>query len=150
MYRVTGRSASAVSKRFYAAGNSQSTPAPIQSEIDVTKVFGLALLAGVSLYFYRSKQEPVIKTAVYNHESERSQIRNEAYLKKYKTSFIKSFIADKGGIGQKQFRRQAMGSVPQNLIPTHSPWGNQFGAGIKTDKLGPRRERIRYFAPLEN
>ena len=36
-----------------------------------------------------------------------------------------------------------------NLIPAHSPFGNQFGVGIKTNELGPRRERAQRFAPLQ-
>ena len=37
-----------------------------------------------------------------------------------------------------------------NLIPAHSPFGNQFGVGIKTNELGPRRERAQRFAPFNN
>lgn len=147
MFRAA-RTARVNLKRFYSADH--HTPAPSHNEIDATKVFGIALLAGVSLYFYKSTKEPVIKTPLYNQSDDRAQLRDEAYVKRYKTSFIKTFIRDKGGIGQRQFRREIQGAVPHVLIPAPSPYGEQFGAGIKTDKLGPRKERVRYFAPLEN
>lgn len=149
MFRAAGRTSKATFRRFYSADHHHA-PAPTQNEIDVTKVFGVALLAGVSLYFYRSSKEPVIKTPLYNQQDDRVQMRNEAYLKRYKTSFIKEFIRDKGGIGQRQYRREIQGAVPTALIPAASPYGDQFGASIKTDALGPRKERVRYFAPLEN
>lgn len=148
MFRATARSAKSGLRRFYSSDH--HAPAQTQNEIDATKVFGVALLAGVTLYFYRSTKEPVIKTPLYNQQDDRVNLRNEAYLKKYKTSFIKNFIQDKGGIGQKQYRREIAGAVPTALIPAASPYGEQFGSSIKTDKLGPRKERIRYFAPLEN
>ncbi|KAF3985656.1 hypothetical protein FT663_04943 [Candidozyma haemuli var. vulneris] len=149
MFRASARATRLSFKRFNSSGH-HDAPAPTQNEIDVTKVFGVALLAGVSLFFYRSSKEPVIKTPLYNQVEDRVQMRNEAYAKKYKASFIKSFIRDKGGIGSKQHRRQAIGAVPTVLIPTHSPYANQFGAGIKTADLGPRKERVKYYAPLEN
>lgn len=150
MFRATSRAANAGFKRFYSSGHGHEAPASAQTEIDVTKVFGIAVLAGVSLYFYRSSESPVVETAYYKQLETRDDARSEAYLKRYKTSFIKTFIRDKGGIGQRQFRGPAQSPIPQTFIHLHSPYGNQFGAGIKTDKLGPRRERIKYFAPLEN
>lgn len=149
MFRTSARAARTSFRRFYSADH-HDAPAATQNEVDVTKVFGLALLAGVSLYFYRSTKEPVIKTALYEQQDDRERLRSEAYQKRYNTSFIKEFIRDKGGIGQRQFRREVQGAAPQTLIHAPSPYGDQFGSGIKTDKLGPRRERIRYFAPLEN
>lgn len=149
MFRAAGRTSKATFRRFYSADHHQA-PAATLTEIDVTKVFGVALLAGVSLYFYRSSKEPVVKTALYNHQDDRVQLRNEAYLKRYKSSFIKTFIRDKGGVGQRQYRREIQGAVPTTLIHAPSPYGEQFGASIKTDALGPRKERVRYFAPLEN
>lgn len=148
MFRATARATRVNLKRFYSSDH--HTPAPSQNEIDASKVFGVALLAGISLYFYRSTKEPVIKTPLYNQTEERVQLRNEAYLKRYKASFIKAFIRDKGGIGQRQYRREIQGAIPNVLIPAPSPYGDQFGSGIKTDKLGPRKERVRYFAPMEN
>lgn len=146
--RGATRTATRISgKRFYSAPH--ETPSP-QTEIDLTKVIGFALLGGAALYFYRSSKEPVVKTAAYKFVEERPQLRDEDYLRKYKISSVKSFIQDKGGIGQRRFLNRRSDVVPQTVIPTHSPLGDQFGAGIKTDKLGPRRERIRYFAPLEN
>lgn len=125
---------------------------PKEIEVNVTKIFGIAALAG-GLYVYKNsseRKEPLIKTPLYNQVDERENLRNENYLKRYKSSFIKSYIKDRGGIGQRQYRRISEGAVPTNLIPTHSPFGNQFGAGIKTDKLGPRKERIRVYAPLKS
>lgn len=149
-FRATSRAAARLNFRRFNSSGHHDAPAATQSEIDVTKVFGVALLTGVSLYFYKATKEPVIKTPLYSHQDEREQMRNEAYARKYKTSFIKSFIRDKGGIGAKQHRRQVIGAVPSVLIPTHSPYCNQFGAGIKTADLGPRKERIKYYAPLKN
>ena len=137
-----------VGKRFYSAHHDH--PTPPHTEIDLTKVFGFALLGGATLYLYRSSKEPVVKTAMYNTAEERSQLRNEDYLAKYKISSVKNFILDKGGIGQRRFSNRHSDLIPQTVIPTHSPFGDQFGAGIKTSQLGPRRERIRYFAPLDN
>ncbi|GEQ67729.1 hypothetical protein JCM33374_g1394 [Metschnikowia sp. JCM 33374] len=149
MFRATSRTARAGFRRFYSADH-HSAPASTQTEIDVTKVFGIAVLGGISLYFYRSSPEPVVETGYYKQLETRDQLRSDAYLKRYKTSFIKTFIRDKGGIGQNHLRGPAQTPIPQTYIHAHSPYGNQFGAGIKTDKLGPRRERIKYFAPLEN
>lgn len=146
--RNTSRLSRASAQRFYAA-HPEPTPSP-QTEIDLTKVIGFALLGGAALYFYRSSKEPVVKTAAYKFVEERGQLRDEDYLNKYKISAVKSFIQDKGGIGQRRFINRRSDVIAQTVIPTHSPFGDQFGAGIKTDKLGPRRERIRYFAPLEN
>ncbi|KAM9891202.1 hypothetical protein OXX69_012363 [Metschnikowia pulcherrima] len=150
MFRATTNTARANFRRFYASGAHHEAPASTQTEIDVTKVFGMAVLAGISLYFYRSSDGPVVETSYYNQLENRDQMRSEAYLKQYKTSFIKTFIKDKGGIGQRHLRGPAQSAIPQTFIHSHSPFGNQFGAGIKTDKLGPRKERVKYFAPLEN
>lgn len=123
-----------------------------ETEINLVTVFGIAILGGVSLMFYRNYKagnEPIIKTKLYNEVEERPLLRNESYLKRYQTSFIKSYMRDKGGVGQKQYKRLAEGSIATNLIPTHSPDGNQFGAGIKLSELGPRRENTQYFAPLK-
>ncbi|OBA21586.1 hypothetical protein METBIDRAFT_41078 [Metschnikowia bicuspidata var. bicuspidata NRRL YB-4993] len=150
MFRATSRTCRASFKRFFAAGAQHDAPAATQTEIDVTKVFSMAVLAGVSLYFYRSSDSPVVETAYYKQMENRDQMRSDAYLKRYKTSFIKTFIRDKGGLGQNHLRAAAHTPIPQTFIHLHSPYGQQFGAGIKTDKLGPRRERIKYFAPLQN
>lgn len=147
MFRSTANTAR-TSFRRYASHN--NAPAATQNEIDVRKVFGVALLAGVSLYFFRLAKDPVIRTPLYNQLDDRIQWRNEAHQKVYKTSFIKLFIRDKGGIGQQQYRKHTTDPVPTVLIPTHSAFGDSFGSGIKTGNLGPRRERVKYFAPLEN
>lgn len=143
------RQARAVGRRFNSHGAHHHAE-QAQSEVNVPKALGGFVLAGIALYFYRStKDEPIIQTPLYKQNEDRPNLRNETYLEKYKTSFIKGFIKDKGGIGQKHLRRQTMGSVPQTLIPAHSPAGNQFGAGIKLEELGPRRQQPRYFAPLK-
>lgn len=149
MFRAGSRAAQLGFKRLNSSAPHHA-PAPTENEIDVSKVLGLAALAGISLYFYRSTKEPVIKTPLYNQQDERSSLRNEAYLKRYKTSFVKTFIRDKGGIGERVYRRQVQGAVPNVLIPAASPYGDRFGASIKTDKLGPRKERTKYFTALEN
>lgn len=119
------------------------------SEVNIPKALAGFVLAGVGLYFYRSTQDkPIIQTPLYNQSDERPLLRNETYLNRYKTSFIKGFIKDRGGIGQRHFRRQNIGATPTNLIPTHSPTGDQFGAGIKLSELGPRKQQTKYFAPL--
>ncbi|CCE80132.1 Piso0_003231 [Millerozyma farinosa CBS 7064] len=121
-------------------------------EVNLTKVFGIGVLVA-GFYVYKSqdkREEPLVKTPLYEQVEERQNWRNDNYIKRYKASFIKSYMRDLGGIGQKQFRREAHLPIPSSLIAAHSPFGDQFGAGIKTDKLGPRKERVRYFAPLPN
>ncbi|EGV64073.1 hypothetical protein PSN45_003832 [Yamadazyma tenuis] len=123
-----------------------------ETEINLAKVFGIAVLGGVSLIFYKNYKagnDPIVRTKLYNEVEERPNLRNENYLKRYQTSFIKGYIRDKGGVGQKQYNRMAEGALPVNLIPTHSTDGNQFGSGIKLGELGPRRENIQYFSPLK-
>lgn len=140
------------SRRTYASGQESHSAPKKEFEVSITKVFGVAAVAG-GLYMYRGmdkRDEPVVKTALYKEVEERTHLREENYLNRYKTSFIKSYMRDKGGIGQRQNRRQTEGAVSSTLIPAHSPYGDQFGAGIKTAELGPRRERIRLYAPLEN
>lgn len=149
MFRATTGPARAGLRRFFASKPHNDAPASTQTEIDATKVLGMAVLAGISLYFYRSTKQPVFETGLLKYNDERVQLRNEAYLKRYKISFIKSFMRDNGGYGQRQFKREAQGAIPQTLIHAPSPYGDQFGAGIKTNTLGPRRERVKYFAPLE-
>ncbi|KAK6202416.1 uncharacterized protein RJT21DRAFT_118438 [Scheffersomyces amazonensis] len=144
-------------KRFNSSHNHHEAPQKTV-EINITKIFGIAAAAG-ALLVYKNQQttdKPLFATKLYNDQAEgvRENLRNENYLKRYKTSFIQGFIRDKGGIGQRQHRRIADSTIHStNLIPTHSPFsnqlGNQFGAGIKTDKLGPRKERIRIFAPID-
>lgn len=153
MFRASTASARPIlrsaSKRGYASGH-QNAPATTQNEIDIRKVFGVALLAGVSLYFFRSAKDPVIRTPLYNQSDDRIHWRNDAHQKVYKTSMVKAFMRDHGGIGQQSLRKYHTETVPTVLIPTHSPYRDVFGAGIKTSELGPRRERVKYFAPLEH
>lgn len=137
-----------VHKRFITTSHHDS-PASTQTEVDLTKVIGFALAGGAALYFYRSSKEPAVKTAAYKFVEERPHLRDEDYLTKYKISSVKSFYQDKGGIGHTRFVRQWNEIVPQTLINSHSAFGDQYGAGIKTDQLGPRRQRVRRLAPLE-
>lgn len=135
----------------YGSSSSHHEPVSKPIEISVTKVFGIAALAGAALVYknHERTDEPLVKTALYTEQAsgDRETLRNENYLKRYKTSFIKGLIRDKGGIGQRQYRRISdNATVPTVLIPTHSPYGSQFGQGIKTDALGPRQERIRVYA----
>lgn len=119
------------------------------TEVNIPKALAGFVLAGVGLYFYRSTQDkPIVQTPLYNQSDDRPTLRNETYLNRYKTSFIKGFIKDRGGIGQRHFKRKNIGATPTILIPTHSPTGDQFGAGIKLSELGPRKEPTKYFAPL--
>lgn len=141
--------------RTYASGaehqDSHSGPKK-EFELSITKVFGVAAVAG-GIYVYRGmdeRNEPLVRTGLYDEVETRTHLRDEIYQNRYKTSFVKEFMKDKGGVGQRHFRRQTEGAVPSTLIAAHSPYGNQFGAGIKTAELGPRRERIRLYAPVEN
>lgn len=140
-------------KRYNSHGHDHGHEAPAkETEVNLVKVFGIAVLGGVGLMFYRNHKngnEPIIQTKLYNEVEDRPQLRNENYLKRYQTSFIKGYMRDKGGIGQKQYKRMSEGALPVNLIPTHSPDGVQYGAGIKLSELGPRRENPQYFAPLK-
>lgn len=149
--RATSKKQLNISKRFNSHDHHHHEPVK-ETEVNVVKVFGVAVLGGISLMLYKNyKQgnEPVIKTKLYNEVEDRPNLRTENYLKRYQTSFIKGYMRDKGGVGQKQYKRLAEGALPINLIPTHSPDGNQYGAGIKLNELGPRKENIEYFAPLK-
>lgn len=123
-------------------------------EINLAKIFAVAAAVG-GILVYRNHErtdKPLVATKLYQQvaDGERADLRNDNYQKRYDVSFLKTFIRDKGGVGQRQYRRQTDSTpVPTSLIPSHSPYGNQFGAGIKTDKLGPRKERIRVYAPID-
>lgn len=139
-------------KRFNSSGSHVTEPKPF--EINITKIFGVAIVASGFLVYknHELTDKPLIETKLYEQQgsSERSDLRNANYQKRYDVSFLKAFIRDKGGIGQRQYRRTSDSSaVPTNLIPSHSTNGNQFGAGIKTNALGPRKERIRVYAPID-
>ncbi|ABN64680.1 unnamed protein product [Scheffersomyces stipitis CBS 6054] len=153
--RPTSRSIANTFKRFNSSHHHDThSSTPKTFEVNVTKVFGIAAVAGAFLVYknHEKTDKPLVSTQLYNQQAngERETLRNENYLKRYKTSFVKEFIRDKGGIGQRQYRRIADPQpVPTNLIPAHSPFLNEYGAGIKTDKLGPRKERIRVYAPID-
>lgn len=121
----------------------------------MTKVFGVAAALAAALVYKNNAgpDKPVMETKLFKQEEsgERKNLRNEAYAQRYKQSFIKNYMRDKGGIGQRKFLSGPdTAPVPTVLIGTHSPYVTEFGAGIKTDQLGPRRERIRIFAPLND
>lgn len=141
-------------RRFNSHGHGHDSHEPAKEvEINVTKIFGVAIFSGIGLMFYNNYKkgnEPIIKTSLYNNVEERPNSRSDNYLKRYQTSFIKGYIRDKGGIGQKQYNRLTEKNVPINLIPTHSGSGHTFGEGIKLGELGPRKEQVKYFAPLNN
>ncbi|CAH6720312.1 hypothetical protein CLIB1444_03S09120 [[Candida] jaroonii] len=149
----TSKNLNLISKRFNSHGHHDPHP-PKESEINLFTVLGIGALGGVTYMFYKNHKngnEPVIKTKLYNELEDENRInaRSEGYKKKYQISFIKSVIRDKGGIGQNQYRKMNGEILPVSLIPTHSPNGNQFGAGIKLSELGPRKEKTQYFAPLK-
>lgn len=150
-----GSTASRTFKRF-ASSESHHEPTPSKSfEINITKIFAVAAVAGGFLV-YKNKdksEKPFVETELYKFQQtgEREHARNVAYLHKYKESFMKEFIKDKGGIGQRQYRRISDSTpISTTLINSHSTFRNEYGAGIKTNELGPRKERIRLFAPLNN
>lgn len=151
MFARTTKARAVISQNFKRFNSSHHEPQPNKSiEINLTKIFGIAGLAGAALVYKNkdNRQKPLIETKLYKEQDDRYNLRNENYLKRYKSSFIKEFMKDKGGVGQRQYRRISEGVVPTSLIPAHSPFGEQFGAGIKTDQLGPRKERVRLYAPL--
>lgn len=138
------------------ASNSHHHEQPSKSfEINLTKVFAIAGIAGGFLVWknHSRTEKPLLETELYKFQEsgERTSKRNESYLQKYQTSFIKEFIRDKGGIGQRQYRKLSDGTpISSSLINSHSVFRTEFGAGIKTDQLGPRKERIRIYAPIRD
>lgn len=153
--KTTSRSITQSFKRFNSSHHEHHVEANKPIEISISKVFGIAALAGAALVYknHERTDAPLVETALYKDEvdGKREQSRNDNYAKRYKTSFIKGLIRDKGGIGQRQYRRLTdSAAVPTNLIPSHSPFGKQFGVGINTETLGPRRERVRVYAPVEH
>ncbi|KAK6459096.1 uncharacterized protein RJT20DRAFT_124255 [Scheffersomyces xylosifermentans] len=151
----SGRSIGQSFKRYNSSHHHDSHSAPPKTfEVSITKVFGIAAVAGAALVYknHQKTDKPLFTTQLYKEQAngDRETLRNENYLKRYKTSFVKEFIRDKGGIGQRQYRRiSEPQAIPTTLIPSHSPFANEYGAGIKTDKLGPRKERIRVYAPID-
>lgn len=137
------------SRRFYSSGHSEDSKQK-GMEVSITKILGVAATAG-GVYAYKNadRDKPLIKTPLYKEQDARQHKRNENYQKRYKTSFIKSYIKDRGGIGQRQYNRATASAIPTTLISSGSPYENQFGGSIHTDKLGPRKERIRVYAPIK-
>lgn len=142
-----------IHQQRFSSSHSHESTTPKVIEISMAKILGVASILIVMILHQRNQSldRPIFETRLYKEElSEESKAsRDEYHLYRYKQAFIKSYIKDKGGIGQKQIgaNRGSM-PVPTVLINTHSPYETQFGSGIKTDKLGPRRDRIRLYAPL--
>lgn len=139
-----------ISKRFASSSHTEPSK-PI--EINLTKIFAIAALAGGVLVYKNKKENPILETKLLKQEAtgERVNKRNEAYLQTYKISFIKEFIRDKGGVGQKQYGKLKDKSLlPTALIHPSSTFKREFGAGIKTNEIGPRREHIRLYAPINS
>ncbi|KAI5968696.1 hypothetical protein CANMA_002132 [Candida margitis] len=141
-------------KRFNSSHSHHVEKKPI--EITFAKIFAVgSLVGGWLLYKNKDKTEtPLFKSGLFDQElnGQRDHLREEGYESRYKMGFIKAFIADNGGsgFGNSAYRRGSGEDVSStNLIAAHSPWGPQFGAGIKLDKVGERRERIERFAPLK-
>lgn len=153
--RPTTRSITQTFKRFNSHGHGHGhfeAPEP-HVEITMTKIFGVAAAAGAFLY-YNDTSKPLFNLKLFDQETsgDRTQSRSENYAMRSKLAFVKEFAGrDKGGVGQQYYRRKATNRdiMPHNLIPAHSPFGSQFGAGVKTDQLGPRRERTRLYAPID-
>ncbi|KAG7196222.1 uncharacterized protein KQ657_000235 [Scheffersomyces spartinae] len=120
-------------------------------EINITKIFGIAALLGGLLVWKNNDPfaAPLVQTKLYDEEDNREEKRVANYNKRYKESLVKQFIRDNGGLGQRIYRRIGLGPVPQTVIPAHSPYGTQYGAGIDTAVLGPRKERIPVYAPIQ-
>ncbi|KAI5963575.1 uncharacterized protein KGF55_002455 [Candida pseudojiufengensis] len=124
-------------------------------EITITKIFGIAAILG-GLLMYRSKDktdEPLFKSGLFEQETNgaRSHLRDQAFENRYKIGFIKTFILDNEGLGNQMYRRTSGEEIlNNNLIGAHSPFGQQYGAGIKLNDLSSRRPRIERFAPLES
>lgn len=141
-------------KRFNSSHSHHVEKKPI--EITFAKIFAVGSLVGGWL-LYKNKdntETPLFKSGLFDQElnGQRDHLREEGYESRYKMGFIKTYIADNGGsgFGNSAYRRGSGEEVSNaNLIAAHSPWGPQFGAGIKLDKLGERRERIERFAPLK-
>ncbi|KAI5955562.1 hypothetical protein KGF57_003695 [Candida theae] len=142
-------------KRFNSShGHHNVEKKPI--EITFAKILAVvSLVGGWALYKNKDNTESTLfKSGLFDQETngKRDHLREEGYESRYKLGFIKTYIADNGGsgFGNTAYRRGSGEDVTNtNLIAAHSPWGPQFGAGIKLDKLGERRERIERFAPLK-
>ncbi|KAK6873731.1 hypothetical protein K6H11_002042 [Candida tropicalis] len=113
-------------------------------------IFGIAALAGGFLVYKNkdSTEKPLFASKYFDEitTGERSHLRDESYDRKYKVGFLKTFDRDNSGLGEQLKKTGSVYELPNyNLIPAHSPFGYQFGAGIRTQELGPRRERERRF-----
>lgn len=148
------KSISQVSKRYNSSHNHHHhEPESKPLEITFAKIFGVAAIAG-GLLVYKNKDKtdkPLFSSKFFDEitTGERSHLRDEQYERKYKIGYLRTFDRDNGGIGQQLNKVSAYELPNNNLIPAHSPFGNQFGVGIKTNELGPRRERAQRFAPLQ-
>ncbi|WLF76800.1 hypothetical protein PVL30_000504 [Lodderomyces elongisporus] len=154
-----------ISKRFNSShsdnhhddhhGHGHATAEEKPFEITIAKVFGLAAILG-GLIMYKNKDSTdstLFNSQLFEQVSsgQRDSARAEAYENRYKVGFMKSFIKDNGGEFGEQMYTRAKGDDIWNytVIPAHSPFGQQIGAGIKLNEVGPRRERAPRFAPLQ-
>ncbi|CAI5756994.1 unnamed protein product [Candida verbasci] len=123
-------------------------------QITFAKIFSIAaLLGGFLVYKNKDNTElPILQSQLidYQLDGTRVKLRDENFNKKYDVGFTRVFALDNGGIGQTIRKNKVDIPMNYNLIPAHSPFGKNFGQGIKLNELGPRRERLRKFAPLES
>ncbi|EMG45644.1 hypothetical protein SBY92_004857 [Candida maltosa Xu316] len=152
--RIASRTILQSFKRYNSSHDHHDHHEPESKPFEITfgKIFGVAaVLGGFLVYKNKDSTEKPLFSSKYFDEittGERNNLRAEQYDRKYKIGFIKTFDRDNGGIGQ-QLNKSTVYELPKyNLIPAHSPFGYQFGAGIRTNELGPRRERAQLFAPV--
>lgn len=146
MFTRTLKSSVSTVRRY----STEASTHPIkETEINVPKLFGIAALVGASIWLYKNTNgdQPAIKTQYFNTIESRKNTREEIRIDIDEKANGRSSIFTPGHYhsADKEFKP----NLNYNLIPRHSPWGNQFGQGIKTDQLGPRRERPVMFAPAQ-
>lgn len=149
--RTAHRSVVRTAKRYGSSSSHGNHDVPPRTfEFNITKVFAVAAVLGGAYIFKNDRfAKPAVETKLYKEQADgtRDHLRNENFAQRYDVSFIKEFIRDKGGVGQRQYRRVADGAAtPTTLINASSAYRTEFGAGIKTDELAPRQQRIRIFA----
>ncbi|CAH2350128.1 hypothetical protein CLIB1423_01S03114 [[Candida] railenensis] len=122
-----------------------------ETEINVPKIFGIAALFGASIWLYKNTNgdQPAIKTQYFDTFEKRRNVREEIKLDLDEKANGRNNIFLPGK-QQHASNNEFKPNLNYNIIPAHSPWGVQFGQGIKTDKLGPRREQPVKFAPAQS
>ncbi|RCK55752.1 hypothetical protein Cantr_05750 [Candida viswanathii] len=151
--RISSRSIQHTIKRFNSShhhddhhGDHHHEPESKPVEITFAKIFGVAALAGGFLVYKNkdSTDKPLFASKYFDEitNGERNNFREELYDRRYKVGFLKTFDRDNSGIGENLRKTGTVYELPNyNTIPAHSPFGYQFGVGIRTQELGPRRER---------